>query len=118
MIGTGKLRAIFIGICDMMIVIFSSLFSLVLRFNFDAIPQEYLQPALYCLPVDIVIAVVVLKVFRLYNRVWTYASMEEGMSIFKATVCIEALYVLYRVFFQISMPRSFYVFDIILLFLF
>lgn len=117
MIGTGKRRAILIGACDVLIVIFSSLFSLGLRFNFGVIPEMYLQPALYCLPFDIVIAVIVLKVFRLYNRVWTYASMEESLSVFKAAVCIETLYVLYRVFFQISMPRSFYVFDVTLLFL-
>lgn len=117
MIGTGKRRAILIGVIDALIVVFSALFALGLRFNFDSIPQVFLIPTLYCLPVDVVIAVAVLKFFRLYNRVWTFASMEESMSIFKATVCIEAIYILYRVFFQISMPRSFYIFDAVLLFL-
>lgn len=117
MIGTGRKRAILIGVMDALIVVFSSLFSLGLRFNFDVIPPEYLMPAIRCLPIDIAIAIVVLKFFRLYSRVWTFASMEESMSIFKATVCIETIYVLYRVFFQISMPRSFYIFDVVLLFL-
>lgn len=117
MIGTGKRRAILIGGCDALIVIFSALFSLGLRFNFDIIPPEYLYPALYCLPVDIIITIIVMRFFRLYNRVWTYASMEESMSILKATICIETIFVLYRTFIQVPMPRSFYVFDATLLFL-
>lgn len=117
MIGLGRKRAIIIGTLDALIVIFSALFSLGLRFNFGAIPSQYLQPALYCLPIDIIIAIVVMKVFKLYNRVWTYASMEESMAILKAVVWIEVIYVLYRVFLQIAMPRSFYVFDMTLLFL-
>ena len=99
------MREILIGICDVCIVIFSSLFSLGLRFNFGEIPEIFLNSALYCLPIDAIIAVAVLKVFRLYNRVWTYASMEEGIAICKASACIETLYVLYRVLFQIAMPR-------------
>ncbi len=43
--------------------------------------------------------------------------MEESMAILKAVVCIEIIYVFYRVFLQIAMPRSFYVFDVTLLFL-
>lgn len=117
MIGLGKRRAIIIGAMDALIVIFSALLSLGLRFNFDSIPSYYLQHALYCLPIDIVIAIVVMKFFKLYNRVWTYASMEESMAILKAVVCIETIYVFYRVFLRIVMPRSFYVFDMILLFL-
>lgn len=117
MIGLGKRRAILIGVCDALIVCFSALFSLGLRFNFDIIPEQYLKPALYCLPVDIIIAIIVLRFFKLYNRVWTYASMEESMSILKATICIETIYVLYHTFLQIPMPRSFYVFDAMLLFL-
>ena len=117
MIGLGKRRALLIGLCDALIVCFSALFSLGLRFNFSFIPAQYLKPALYCLPVDIIIAIIVLRFFKLYNRVWTYASMEESMSILKATICIETIYVLYHTFLQIPMPRSFYVFDATLLFL-
>ena len=106
-----------IGVCDALIVVFSALLSLGLRFNFDTIPSEYLFPAIRCLPADILIAILVLRFFSLYNRVWTYASMEESMSILEATICIEVIFVLYHYFFQIMMPRSFYIFDATLLFL-
>lgn len=117
MIGSGKRRAIFIGVIDALIVIFSALLALALRFNFETIPAQYLEPALRCLPADVVIAILVMRFFKLYNRVWTYASIEESMSIIKATVCIETIFVLYHTFLQIPMPRSFYVFDAASLFL-
>lgn len=117
MIGSGKRRAIFIGICDALIVVFSALFALGLRFNFESIPMMYLMPVLYCLPADVIIALVIMRVFRLYNRVWTFASMEESISIIKATICIETVFIIYRIFLQISMPRSFYIIDATLLLL-
>ena len=117
MIGSGKRRAILIGVMDALIVIFSALLALALRFNFETIPAQYLGPAVRCLPLDVVIAIFVMRFFKLYNRVWTYASMEESMSVFKATACIEIIYIVYRIFLQIRMPRSFYVFDVVLLFL-
>ena len=46
-----------------------------------------------------------------------YASVEESVSIFKASVCIEFLYIVYRTLFQIPTPRSFYIFDGVLIFL-
>lgn len=117
MIGSGKRRAILIGVMDALIVIFSALLALALRFNFETIPAQYLEPAIRCFPLDVVIAIFVMRFFKLYNRVWTYASIEESMSVFKATVCIEIIYIVYRIFLQIRMPRSFYVFDVVLLFL-
>lgn len=117
MIGSGKRRAILIGVMDALIVIFSALLALALRFNFETIPAQYLEPAIRCLPLDVVIVILVMRFFKLYNRVWTYASIEESMSIIKATVCIETIFVLYHTFLQIPMPRSFYVFDAASLFL-
>ena len=115
MIGSGKRRAIFIGVIDALIVIFSALLALALRFNFETIPAQYLEPAIRCLPLDVVIAIFVMRFFKLYNRVWTYASIEESMSIIKATVCIETELDLYNNFLQIPIPRSLYVFDAALL---
>ena len=68
---------------------------------------SYLEPAVKCLPADVVITIGVLALFKLYNRVWTYAGIDEMLSVFKASLVIEALYVAYRIFAQIAMPRSF-----------
>ncbi|HIZ81380.1 MAG TPA: polysaccharide biosynthesis protein, partial [Candidatus Mediterraneibacter pullistercoris] len=117
MLGKGKRRAILLAVADALIVIFSAILSLKLRFNFYAVPDVFIHPMLYCIPIDILIAVFVMRFFRLYNRVWAYASVEESVSIFKASVCIEFLYIVYRTLFQIPTPRSFYIFDGVLIFL-
>lgn len=117
MLSKGKRRAILLAVADALIVIFSAVLSIKLRFNFYAVPEMFSDPLLYCVPADIVIAVCVMRFFRLYNRVWAYASVEESVSIFKASVCIEFLYIVYRTLFQIPIPRSFYIFDGVLIFL-
>lgn len=111
------LRIVILIIVDIFIVAFSSIMPLALRFGIFTMDIAYLQPAINCLAVDALITIAVLAVFKLYDRVWTYAGIDELMSVFKASLVIEALYVAYRVFAQIAMPRSFYVFNWIFLFL-
>lgn len=111
------IRIIILIIVDAVIVAFSSIAPLALRFGIFTMDMQYLVPALECLPADILIAVAVLAVFKLYNRVWTYAGIDEMISVFKASLAIEALYVVYRLLFSIDMPRSFYVFNWVFLFI-
>ena len=114
---TKNKRLAILLIVDALIVTFSSMMSLLLRFDLFTIPSRFLYPALKFLPLDIFIAILVLAVFKMYNRVWTYASMDEVMSALKASVVIELIYLLYHKFFDVGMPRSYYFFDIIFLFL-
>lgn len=112
-------RIALLVVIDIFVVCFSSFMALALRFDIFFIPSEYLTPAIKCLPIDIVIAIIVLNIFHLYNRVWTYASVEEVADIIKASAIIEAVFIIYRMLFGISMPRSYYIFDLlILIFLF
>ena len=110
------IRIIVLIIIDAAIVVFSSIAPLALRFGIFTMDIYYLVPALKCLPIDIVIAAAVLAVFKLYNRVWTYAGIDEMVATFKASLVIEALYVVYRLLGSIDMPRSFYVFNWVFLF--
>lgn len=110
------IRIIILIIVDMAIVSFCSIAPLALRFGIFTMDIQYLEPAIQYLPVDIVITVAVLALFKLYNRVWTYAGVDEMISVFKASLIIEALYVAYRLFGNIAMPRSFYVFNWVFLF--
>ena len=106
-------------IVDIIIVIISSMLALLLRFDisaFSKIPEKYLHGALSNLPVCIVIAIIILVLFKLYNRVWTYASLNELYSIFIATLVIEVLHVCSFVVCGISMPRSFYLLSFIAMF--
>lgn len=111
------IRIIILMIVDAAIIVFSSVMPLALRFGIFTMDMVYLESALECIPVDIAIAVAVLAAFKLYNRVWSYAGIDEMISVLKASLVIEALYVAYRVFFAVAMPRSFYVFNWMFLFI-
>ena len=111
------IRIIILIIIDTAVVTFSSIVPLALRFGIFTMDVYYLTPALKCLPIDIAIAIAVLAVFKLYNRVWTYAGIDEMIATFKASLIIEALYVVYRLLLSVDMPRSFYVFNWVFLFI-
>ncbi|MEI3518817.1 MAG: nucleoside-diphosphate sugar epimerase/dehydratase [Clostridia bacterium] len=111
------IRIMILIIIDAAIVTFSSIAPLALRFGIFTMDVYYLTPALRCLPIDIAITIAVLAVFKLYNRVWTYAGIDEMIATFKASLVIEALYVVYRLLWSIDMPRSFYVFNWVFLFI-
>ena len=114
-----KIIIILMIIVDAVIVTISSMLALLMRFDisaFSMIPQKYLMGALINLPVCIVIAIVILALFRLYNRVWTYASMNELYALFLATIVIEVIQVLSFVVRGISMPRSYYLLTFIAMF--
>lgn len=104
-----KFRIFIMVILDIISVAIAAMGALVLRFDTSSIPQEYFDGAVDSLPVYFIIAVAMMLVFRLYNRVWTYASINEFLSIIKATVCMEVLIICYHTLFQITMPRSYYV---------
>lgn len=110
------IRIAILVIIDTIIVAFCSIVPLALRFGIFTMDVTYLEPAIKCLPVDILITIGVLAVFRLYNRVWSYAGIDEMLSAFKASLVIEALYVVYRIFANVDMPRSFYIFNWVFLF--
>lgn len=111
------IRIIILIIIDAAIVAFSSIAPLALRFGIFTMDMFYLIPAVKWLPIDIAITVAVMAAFKLYNRVWTYAGVDEVISVFKASLVIEALYVAYRLLWSIAMPRSFYVFNWVFLFI-
>lgn len=114
---TKILRIFILIIVDAAIVAFSSIMPLALRFGIFSMDIVYLKSAIWCLPVDIIITIAVLAIFKLYNRVWTYAGIDELISVFKASLIIEALYVVFRILAQITMPRSFYIFNWVFLFI-
>ena len=101
-------RIFLLGILDIICVAASSICSLALRFDISSIPPEYYEGAVRSMPVYFVVTIGAMAFFKLYNRVWTYASLNELFSIIKASVLIEAVFVCYHMFWQVSMSRSYY----------
>jgi len=105
-----NIRIIILAVLDMLTMAFASIGALILRFDMSSIPEEYLHNALTALPVYFAIVVAVMILFKLYNRVWTYASISEFFAIIKAASVIEVLALCYHIFIQgaTAMPRSYY----------
>lgn len=104
-------------LADILIVIASALAPLVLRFGIFTIDMQYYDLVIKWLPIDIAIAIAVIAFFKLYNRVWTYASVEDMLDCLKASVVIEVIYIVYKMLAGIPMMRSFYPFNWMILFL-
>ncbi|MDR1796627.1 MAG: polysaccharide biosynthesis protein [Clostridiales Family XIII bacterium] len=111
------LRILIIVLVDCAIVAASEAIPLLLRFGIFSVNAAYLDRMLVCLPVDMAIAFGVLAFFKLYTRVWSFAGIDELFAALKASLVIEAVFIVYRIGFAIPMPRSFYLFQWIILFL-
>ncbi|SDC04073.1 NDP-sugar epimerase, includes UDP-GlcNAc-inverting 4,6-dehydratase FlaA1 and capsular polysaccharide biosynthesis protein EpsC [Paenibacillus sp. UNCCL117] len=70
-------------VLDMAIVWFSILTAYVLRFD-GSIPSSFIRQALIYGAVSCVICFLTMRYFKLYNRVWQYASIGEILAIFKS----------------------------------
>jgi FlaA1/EpsC-like NDP-sugar epimerase len=111
------LQIIIIIVVDCAVVAFSEAAPLLLRFGIFTVNDVYLQRMLTCLPIDMAIAICVLAFFKLYNRVWSFAGYSELIAVLKASLVMEAIFVVYRMVFTDPMPRSYYLFEWVFLFL-
>ena len=104
-------RKIVLVILDCLICVASALIALALRFDIiGKAPAfyQYLDNLKACVVFYFVIVVVVMFLFKLYSRIWTYASQKELFDIIKASLVIEGLIILVHVLTAESMPRSYY----------
>lgn len=106
-------------IADILIAIISAIMPLVFRFGIFEITREpiYLSLIIKWLPLDAAILIAVNTCLRLYNRVWTYASISEMYDCIKSAVITEAIYVAYKMLFGVNMFRSYYPFNFMIMLL-
>ncbi len=100
---------------DIAIVIVSVIMPMVLRFGIFSIDLYYFDMAKAWLIPDILIAIAVIAFCNLYNRVWSFASIEEMIDCCKATCIIEVIYIVYKTMFGIRMFRSYYPFNFMIM---
>ena len=110
--------AVFI-VVDVLITVASAIMPLVFRFGIFTIRIEpiYLDMVIKWLPLDAAIFVVINTLLRLYNRVWTYASINEMYDCIKSAVITEAVYISYKMLLGINMFRSYYPFNFMIMLL-
>ena len=115
-----KVRRILVFILiDAGIAVASAIMPFVFRFGIFSIHRNplFLNTELTYLPVDIIILILVNALLHLYNRVWTYASIGELYDCIKSAAITEAIYIAYKMLLGVSMFRSYYPFNFMILLL-
>lgn len=84
-------------------------FAMMLRFDGE-IPPLYLYSMLKLIPIMTIVNLGFLLVFKLYGRVWEYASWGELLSVIKASTCsMMVIFVIAEIFHLADIPRSIYI---------
>ena len=102
-------------ILDFIVLLFSSLLSLWLRFDLDVIPKMYLTNVYNYIAIDFVILFLMFLLFKLYTSVWKYASVNELINIIISCFLSEIILYAYKALFDIKMPRSYFVIQVFFL---
>ena len=100
---------------DMFALLISSMFSVWLRFDFGYVPEPYLINSYQYFIIDFLILLIIFLLFKLYTSVWRYASVLELLNIISACSLSELIMVLYKIKFNINMPRSYFIIQLFLL---
>lgn len=105
------LKKIVLVIYDIIAIVAASLMALFLRFerNYGAIPKEYLEKSLQYIVIVIALTLIIFYYFRLYSSLWTYAGATELVNITAASALSSGVQMMIMVFFEMSMPRSYYI---------
>ena len=111
-------KIIMFVLLDILILSLTSIFAMWLRFDFGVIPQEYFVNSYKYLIIDIIMMISVFSYLKLYTSVWTYASIIELLDVIIGCILTEFLIFSYRILFNISVPRSYYLIHLMLMIIF
>jgi FlaA1/EpsC-like NDP-sugar epimerase len=81
-------------IYDVLFLIASLYFALLLRFDFNIPPEYMIFLKLSIIPV-VIITLIMNKIFNLYDRIWKYASVEELFSIVYSVSLANLIFIIY-----------------------
>lgn len=108
-------------IYDIISVIAASYLALLMRYNFDMseIPAHFIDPINRFLPVNILITLVVLYLFKMYHSLWAFAGETELQNLIISSVISAVCYSVGIQFFkvegQLAVPSSYYFLYVFLL---
>ncbi len=108
-------------IYDVISVILASYLAIIARYEFhiDSIPEHFMQPIEYFMPINILLTLVVFYFFRLYSSLWAFAGENELQNIIVACVTSTILNGLGMQFFrrgsEQAVPKSYYLLYMFLL---
>lgn len=106
--GKKAVRTAYFLCWDIVAAIAAAFIPMIFRFGIFTMDMNYVHLELRQLGIDIAIFIAVNIALRLYNRVWSYASIPEMRDCFISATITEVLYMAYKMIFQLGMPRSYY----------
>lgn len=105
-----KIRVYAMALIDAVLVSVSSVFSLLVRFEFEYNWQFmiYMGRLRVILPIFILITILVFAIMKLYSTMWSKASIREAFMIFVSCTVATVLSLVASYVLNIILPRSFY----------
>ena len=111
-------RTILFIILDILALIICSLLAIAARFDFSGIPNTYIDNIYNYLLIDSIILICIFKLYRIYKNILSSASINDLISIIFACTSFEIVEYIYKLIFDIKMPRSYYLIKLILMYIF
>lgn len=102
-------RRICLIIMDSFLIGLSSVFALVLRFEFGAIDEPFMKNVIECLPLFIMTTLLIFWGFRIYHSLWEYISAKEVRNIVLASGASAIVQLIIITMLDKRLPRSYYV---------
>ena len=108
---TWKERAVLLAAADLLSVLISYFFALMLRFDFhfSQIHSSFIMGYVTSIPIWAIMTLAVFYLCRLYHSIWSMASVSEMYRIISAYVFLIPLYLVFALVSGLYMPRSYYV---------
>ncbi|MBO4637520.1 MAG: polysaccharide biosynthesis protein [Clostridiales bacterium] len=109
-------NAVVVCLADIVAVYAAYFFALYIRFemSFEAIPDIYLDGYFFLMPLWCFLTVAVFYLFKLYHSIWDYVSINEAFTMVKAYFFLSILCVCSSLLIGYRMPRSFYIFGLMM----
>lgn len=113
---TRKFKITMFIIFDVITLILASYLALALRFEFN-IPKIFLNNLFNYFIIDAILLVLIFSVFKLYKSMWSFASVMEIIYVVSAITVFEIIEFIYKLIFNISMPKSYFLIHLMILIL-
>ena len=102
-------------VADLILVTLATYLSLKIRFDFESIPIKYIVIFQQTLILNLLIYFAIFSIFKLYNILWSFFSMEEVLRLSGAVAVAVIIETLLFIFTPLRMPGSYYFIKILLL---
>ena len=106
-----RIQIIVLMFLDVIIINFSYLFALWIRFDcsYSRIPAPYLDAWVKCIPVYSIVTIAIYWFCKMYKSLWRYASYNELRYIIRSSLASNIFYILYITYGHQRMPFAYYV---------